>query len=111
MFQLAQVSLFCFFQDLVESQIRSLPLYPDDPGIVFNEEFLLAAHNSLADYLPEFAHLARCVRVMDVEQVMVDHALDEVEEPPAEEPAVEVLDVEISGDRRGVSLSRFSQTT
>ena len=30
-----------FFQDLVESGIRYLPLYPDDAGVVFNEPFLL----------------------------------------------------------------------
>jgi len=29
-----------FFQDLVESSIRYLPLYPDDPGAIFNESFL-----------------------------------------------------------------------
>ena len=29
-----------FFQDLVESNIRYLPLYPDDPDVVFNEALL-----------------------------------------------------------------------
>ena len=29
-----------FFQDLVEGQIRYLPLFPDDEGIIFNERFL-----------------------------------------------------------------------
>ena len=29
-----------FFQDLVEASIRYLPLYPDEKGIIFNEEFL-----------------------------------------------------------------------
>jgi pyruvate, water dikinase len=28
-----------FFQDLVEARIRYLALYPDEPGIVFNEDF------------------------------------------------------------------------
>ena len=36
-----------FFQDLVESDIKYLPLYPDDPGVVFNEAFLLGAPNLL----------------------------------------------------------------
>jgi pyruvate,water dikinase len=55
-----------FFQDLVESGIRYLPLYPDDPGVKFNESFLLSAPNRLPDLLPEFAALAGSLRVIDV---------------------------------------------
>jgi pyruvate,water dikinase len=55
-----------FFQDLVEAEIRYLPLYPDEPDTRFNEEFLLAAPNHLADLAPEFAHLADTIRVVDV---------------------------------------------
>jgi pyruvate,water dikinase len=55
-----------FFQDLVESSIRYLPLYPDDPGIVFNEKFLLESPNYLPDILPESAALASTIHVIDV---------------------------------------------
>ena len=55
-----------FFQDLVESSIRYIPLYPDDPGIEFNEKFLLASRNYLADILPEFVALADTIHVIDV---------------------------------------------
>jgi predicted nucleotidyltransferase len=55
-----------FFQDLVESRIRYLPLYPDDKDIAFNEMFLRSSHNLLPSMLPEFAHLADTVRVIDV---------------------------------------------
>ncbi len=55
-----------FFQDLVESSIRYLPLYPDDEGIIFNEQFLLTATNYLAAMLPEFAQLAAAIHVIDV---------------------------------------------
>ncbi|MGA2532185.1 MAG: PEP/pyruvate-binding domain-containing protein [Candidatus Aminicenantales bacterium] len=55
-----------FFQDLVESGIRYLPLYPDDAGVKFNEGFLLSAPNRLTDFLPEFAHLTDALRVVDV---------------------------------------------
>jgi hypothetical protein len=55
-----------FFQDLVEGSIRYLPLYPDEPGIVFNERFLTEPANILGDLLPEFAALADVVRVIDV---------------------------------------------
>ncbi len=55
-----------FFQDLVEARIRYLPLYPDDEGAVFNERWLHAADNLLAGILPEYAHLAGVLRVIDV---------------------------------------------
>jgi len=55
-----------FFQDLVEAEIRYLPLYPDDEGIVFNERFLTASRNMLDGLLPEYAYLSDTVRVIDV---------------------------------------------
>ena len=55
-----------FFQDLVESRIRYLPLYPDDEGIVFNEPFLLRSRNLLAELLPEYSRLDDTIRVIDV---------------------------------------------
>ena len=39
---------------------------PDDAGVKFNEAFLLSAPNRLVDLLPEFAHLADALRVVDV---------------------------------------------
>lgn len=55
-----------FFQDLVESSIRYLPLYPDEPGVVFREAFFLDAANSLAELSPGDAALAGVLRVIDV---------------------------------------------
>ncbi len=55
-----------FFQDLVEASIRYLPLYPDEPGIVFNEGFLMAQENKLSSLLPDFAHLCKVIKVIDV---------------------------------------------
>jgi hypothetical protein len=55
-----------FFQDLVEASIRYLPLYPDDPGVAFNREFLDHSRNALPELLPEFAHLQTTIRVIDV---------------------------------------------
>ncbi len=55
-----------FFQDLVEAGIRYLPLYPDEPGNAFDEAFLRRAPNLLPDLLPDFAHLAGVVRVVDI---------------------------------------------
>jgi pyruvate, water dikinase len=55
-----------FFQDLVEASIRYLPLYPDDEDSVFNEAFLTHATNILPKLLPEYAHLAHVIHVIDV---------------------------------------------
>ncbi len=55
-----------FFQDLVESSIRYLPLYPDDEGIIFNERFLKHSHNILPDILSDYAFISHTVHVIDV---------------------------------------------
>ena len=58
-----------FFQDLVEAQIRYLPIYPDDESVIFNERFLSRSTNLLADVVPEFSDLAEVIRVIDVPSV------------------------------------------
>ncbi|MBN2426592.1 MAG: PEP/pyruvate-binding domain-containing protein [Calditrichaceae bacterium] len=58
-----------FFQDLVESNIRYLPLYPDEPDIIFKSEFFLKKHNSLKDLLPSYARFANVVKVIDIPRV------------------------------------------
>jgi hypothetical protein len=55
-----------FFQDLVEANIRYLPLYPDDDGIIFNEHFLTTRQNILKDVLSDYAHLSDTIRLIDV---------------------------------------------
>ncbi len=55
-----------FFQDLVEEGIRYLPLYPDDEGIIFKEEFFLNSPNSLPQILDVPETLQKVVRVIDV---------------------------------------------
>jgi predicted nucleotidyltransferase len=58
-----------FFQDLVEANIRYLPLYPDDPGIVFNEGFLASSPNLLPEILSEFTYISDTIRLIDVPAV------------------------------------------
>jgi pyruvate,water dikinase len=57
-----------FFQDLVEADIRYLPLYPDEPSATFQEDFFHGGENILPQLLPEFATLAEVVHVIDVPQ-------------------------------------------
>ena len=58
-----------FFQDLVEANIKYLPLYPDDKRNKFNEEFFKAAPNSLSDILPEYKDFDKMVRVIKVDNI------------------------------------------
>ncbi|HHE54295.1 MAG TPA: pyruvate, phosphate dikinase [Caldithrix abyssi] len=55
-----------FFQDLVEANIKYLPLYPDNEGIIFKEDFFLKSTNSLNELLPSFANLDKVLHVIDV---------------------------------------------
>jgi hypothetical protein len=55
-----------FFQDLVESSIRYLPLYPDDPDGLLNQDLLDEAPNSLTIHAPEYGHLEKVVKVVDI---------------------------------------------
>ncbi|RPJ47227.1 MAG: pyruvate, phosphate dikinase, partial [Candidatus Latescibacterota bacterium] len=55
-----------FFQDLVESGISYLPLYPDEEGAIFNAAFLRESPNMLATLDPEGAAYAGVVRVIHV---------------------------------------------
>jgi pyruvate,water dikinase len=55
-----------FFQDLVESDIRYIPLYPDDDETIFNEDFFEQSDNIFPVMLPEFKHLADTIKLIDV---------------------------------------------
>ncbi|NLY43093.1 MAG: pyruvate, phosphate dikinase [Clostridiaceae bacterium] len=55
-----------FFQDLVEANIRYLPLYPDDDKTIFNSVFLNKSKNILKEILPEYQYLENVVKVISV---------------------------------------------
>jgi len=88
-----------FFQDLLEADIAYLPLYPDEPGNVFAEQWLRTAPNALAELLPQRANLADVVRVLHVPAVTGGRLLDVIMDgeagegmgylvlPPADAPA------------------------
>ncbi len=64
-----------FFQDLVEAEIRYLPLYPDEENIAFNELFLTRSPNLLPALAPEFRSLEKVIRVIDVPQTADNQVL------------------------------------
>ena len=55
-----------FFQDLVESDIRYIPLYPDEAEGFLDETFLRRAPNLLPEMIPDFADLENVVHVIEV---------------------------------------------
>ncbi len=55
-----------FFQDLVESGIRYLPLYPDEASNVLDEDFLRTAPNLLPQLLPDQSPLSDVLHVIDI---------------------------------------------
>lgn len=64
-----------FFQDLVEADIVIIPLYPDNPGAIFNEAFLMNADNILKSIVPEVDGYESVVRVIHVPSVRDDQFL------------------------------------
>jgi len=58
-----------FFNDLVESKIAYLPVYPDDKRVIWNENFLCGSPNVLAEVAPDFADVEHVVRVIHVSEV------------------------------------------
>jgi len=79
-----------FFQDLVEARIRYLPLYPDDEGNIFNEEFLINSKNILPKILPEFKFLSGVIKVIDVPKT-ADGATLEILMNASSDEAVAIL--------------------
>lgn len=55
-----------FLQDLVESNIDYLPVYPDNGKTLFNESALLSLKNVFSELLPEYGYLEDVIRVVDV---------------------------------------------
>jgi pyruvate,water dikinase len=101
-----------FFQDLVEAEIRYLPLYPGEKDTVFNEKFFETSPNILPEVLPEFAFLADTVRVIDIPKsadglvlkVLLNAERDEAAgilakpSPPAQVPFVRQEQAEIRSE-------------
>lgn len=63
-----------FFQDLVEENIKYLPLYPEDADIIFNESFFRSS-NALAHILPEYSRLQDAIKVIQIEDNYFDKQL------------------------------------
>jgi pyruvate,water dikinase len=56
-----------FFQDLVEANIKYLPLYPDKKGIIFKEKLFMESENQLPILFPSYSKYSDVVKVVDLE--------------------------------------------
>lgn len=64
-----------FFQDLVESNIAYLPLYPDEKEITYREWFFKNQPNHLEEILPEYKEFSHVLRVIDIAEFDNNKAL------------------------------------
>ena len=55
-----------FFQDLVESQIYPLAVYPDEPGDHLNLDFIRQSKNQIAKFIPEPSKTCQCIKVIHI---------------------------------------------
>ena len=98
-----------FFQDLVESQIRYLPLYPDEKGNIFNEKFFEISENIIEDILPEFAHLKAVIKVIDVEKSSNGRTLKVLMNADLDE-AIAVLGMQAATEKGSYGFSEQTET-
>ncbi|MEX0892986.1 MAG: PEP/pyruvate-binding domain-containing protein [Gemmatimonadota bacterium] len=103
-----------FFQDLVEAEIRYLPLYPDEEDGYLAEDFLRGARNLLPVLLPDMAELADVVRVVDVGAERPGQVLSVLMDGEEEEalgyftPAAPPLEADLTGPH--LALERVTRT-
>jgi hypothetical protein len=65
-----------FFQDLVESQIYPLAIYPDESGDYLNRDFIRKSENQLTQFISEPAKASRCIKVIHIPTERAGHLLD-----------------------------------
>ena len=55
-----------FFQDLVETNIFYMALFPEKKDVIFNSEFLAQTKNLFTEIMPEFVKYENVIGVYDV---------------------------------------------
>jgi hypothetical protein len=55
-----------FFQDLVESQIYPLAVYPEEPGDHFNWDFIKQSQNQLSKFISQPTKASACIKVIHI---------------------------------------------
>src|SRR5512144_1769317 len=65
-----------FFQDLVESQIYPLAVYPEEPGDHLNLDFLRRSENQISKFLPKQTKANQCIKVVHIPAERPGHYLE-----------------------------------
>ena len=55
-----------FFQDLVESQIYPLAVYPEESGDHLNRDFIKKAEDQIFKFIPEQTKACQCIKVIHI---------------------------------------------
>ena len=74
-----------FFQDLVEANIRYLPLYPDQEDNLFNEQTLLHMDNKLSELLQGYRNFEDVVKVIKISDIVPGGTLSVIMDGEANE--------------------------
>jgi len=74
-----------FFQDLVEANIRYLPLYPDQEDNLFNEQTLLHMDNQLSELLQGYRNFEDVVKVIKISDIVPGGTLSVIMDGEANE--------------------------
>jgi pyruvate,water dikinase len=64
-----------FFQDLVEADIRYLPLYPDDEGVIFREDIFFSHKNMLKEMVTGTTGFENVIKVVKVSDILKNSTL------------------------------------
>jgi Pyruvate phosphate dikinase, AMP/ATP-binding domain len=65
-----------FFQDLVESQIYPLVVYPEEPGDQLNWDFIKQSKNQMSNFLAEQSQANRCIKLIHIPTERPSHSLE-----------------------------------
>jgi hypothetical protein len=65
-----------FFQDLVESQIYPLAVYPEEAGDLLNMEFIRKAENHIQKFISEQSEASKCIKVIHIPTEHPGHFLE-----------------------------------
>jgi len=64
-----------FFQDLVESDIKYLPLYPEKDGSLFKSDMLMELPNHLSEFYTEYRSIDKAVRVISSDDIKTNSTI------------------------------------
>ena len=74
-----------FFQDLVEAEIRYLPLYPDQPNTIFNEDLLVNSKNHLSEIVPSYKDYRDVIHIIKTSDLLSGGNLSVIMDGEAEQ--------------------------